>query len=265
VLLPIIGTLIRASASLDDDTSPRNMGLRSWRAAREDIKPVSSTEPDGESPVPSETLRVTVPTDVAEVLEATLAGLPPRSCGRCQATCIRSRIHRVRAWCGCWVLVGLSTGYFSLVFTNSLDDDVPQLWSTVGFSASVAYVAVGVICATSTFEMARIISAMAPGVSGQDEQPAPHLDAGLLDPDGADSQERSEVQENPSQLFLKKLLASEISETASQVSIFPSKARSRTREANLLAAGTTSQFCNESRRSWQSRFAVPWVRPYFFP
>lgn len=218
-LLPIIGTIIRSSASMDDEFSPVALqphhSLRSWRTAREEL---ISIEPNEQAPARhTEQLRLTVPTDVADVLEATLAGAPPRSCGRCHATCMRSRTLRVRAWCGCWMGIGASAGYFSLVFTNSLHDDVPQLWSIVGFTASATYTAVGVICTMSTIEMARAVGS---GVRSADERPMANLDAGLLAPNEADlrpEQERGQERNNPSQLFLRTLLTSEISEAASQV------------------------------------------------
>lgn len=235
MLFPTIGTAT--------SVSQKSMGLRSWRAAREDIQvgfPASGPD-DGGSTDP---LRVTVPADVAEVLEGTLAGLPPRSCGRCRATCMRFRAWRVRAWCGSPVVVGVSMGYFSLVFAHiELDDAVPYLWAIAGASASAVYMAVGVICAISTTEMARITGAMSPGLSGVGERPAPLvlLGAGLLGHDEADSQvtqERRERQENPSQSYLSTLLTSEISEAASQVIRFFCE-RARARVCSLQAQSLT--------------------------
>lgn len=200
------------------DTS---MGLRSWRAAREEmIGSALRQDPFDYSWPTAPPVRVTVPSDVAVVLDATLAGAPPRSCAGCcrGAICMRSRVWRVRAWCGCWVLAGASTGNFSLVFTHSLDDGVPPLWLTVGISAAAVYVAAGMIFAMSTMEMARITAATAQMASGVDDRPSLHLGGGLLAPQEPDSQERRAAeQESPSQLFLRKLLTFDISEAASQV------------------------------------------------
>ena len=192
-------------------------GLRSWRAAREDVTSFDFSQDPSDSEAPP--LRVTVPSNVAVVLDATLAGTPPRSCVWCRAICMRSWVWRVRAWCGFWVLAGASTGNFSLVFTQGLDDTMPPLWSTVGFSAAAVYVAAGMICAMGTVEMARITAATTRMASGVDDRPSLHLGGRLLGPQEPDSQERrvASEQESPSQLFLRQLLTSDISEAASQV------------------------------------------------
>jgi hypothetical protein len=248
-LLPVIGPLIRASASIGEDGGAasadpslgdgHSTGLRSWRASREelgDLPPRRGTSPCAPP-------RVTVPTNVAAVLQATLGGVlpPPRCCAqRPSAMHCVPRVWRVRAWCACWAIVGASAGYFSLIFKDGTFVPAPHLWSIVGYFAVVAYTVVGVVCTMSTYEMAEIVGAM---VVAEDEQTgagAPALDARLIAEAHGEALELGDVEqledarqvqaadlggaaarqpsrENPSRLFLRGLLQSEVSEAASRV------------------------------------------------
>jgi hypothetical protein len=239
-LLPVIGPLIRASASIDymsDVSGHTTTGLRSWRASREELGHVL---PHGRGTSPDTSSRVTVPTNVAAVLQATLGGGPPAQyCARCsRARCCVPRVWRVRAWCGAWTLISASAGYVSLIFKDGSFSPAPALWTTVGYGAVIIYSSVGVIGAISTYEMAEIVGAM---TETEPDQGA-NLGAGLLETQQEDTQEQEQQQqqeqeqgqeqrqrralnlgparssrENPSRLFLRGLLHCEVSKPASQV------------------------------------------------
>lgn len=233
-LLPVIGPLIRsATASIEDgavDPSPQTAtGLRSWRSTREQLSQPALHTPGGAD----EPSRVTVPTNVAVVLQATLGGQPPTRCARCTHAlrCI-PRIWRVRIWCSCWLLIGASSGYFALIFKDGTFLPSPQYWGIVGNVAVFVYTVVGLTCGIATYEMAEIVGAMVDEDSPQ--QRASNLDADLLSearerPNDANQvhsslpfqeQEAGSVRrlrENPSRLFLRGLLQCEVSKAASQV------------------------------------------------
>eukprot|EP01046_Picozoa_sp_COSAG06_P005580 COSAG06_NODE_250_length_19080_cov_6.483029_20_plen_435_part_00 len=239
-LLPVIGPLIRASASIGDGAADLSghttTGLRSWRASREELGHVL---PHGRGTSPDTSSRVTVPTNVAAVLQATLGGGPPAQyCARCsRARCCVPRVWRVRAWCGAWTLISASAGYISLIFKDGSISPAPALWTTVGYGAVIIYSSVGVICTISTYEMAEIVGAMTETEPDQ----GTNLGAGLLQEQQDDTQEHEHQQqeqeqgqeqrqrraldlgparssrENPSRLFLRGLLHCEVSKPASQV------------------------------------------------
>eukprot|EP01046_Picozoa_sp_COSAG06_P034957 COSAG06_NODE_3708_length_4993_cov_33.759297_3_plen_599_part_00 len=286
-LLPVIGPLIRASASIEDGGAAsadpslgddHSTGLRSWRASREelgDLPPRRGTSPCAPP-------RVTVPTNVAAVLQATLGGVlpPPRCCAqRPSARAMRCvpRVWRVRAWCAFWAIAGASAGYFSLIFKDGTFMPAPHLWTIVGYFAVVAYTVVGVVCTMSTYEMAEIVGAM---VVAEDEQTgAPALDARLiaeahgeaLELGGVEQLEdarqvqaadlggaaaRQPSRENPSRLFLQGLLQSEVSEAASRV--LAQQVRRSLCQALACALVVGFQACmNLTRRGRWEQFISP--------
>ena len=100
-LLPLIGPLVRAAVSSDaadlelqiSGEAPSDAaGMRSWRAYREELPGQLPGQPSSSE---DERSRVTVPTNVAAVLQATLGGLgDPCGWNRCFPT-----VWRVRLWC----------------------------------------------------------------------------------------------------------------------------------------------------------------------
>ncbi len=216
---------------MDEPTA--SASLRSWRSLREELG-----SPDGPRRDTS-----TVPINVIVMLQTTLGG-PHRRCGQVLG-CVPA-VWRVRAWCGCWFIGGVTAGYTSLIFKDGTFTPPPPHWATVGYSAAVLYTAVGVICAIATYEMAEIVGATVDDGNELAAAERHTLDAGLLpessdrqsdqqEPwdDGAETSAVAPLRENPSRSFLRGLLQGDVSTTASQVLAQQVK---RAKQASVLLA-----------------------------
>eukprot|EP01044_Picomonas_judraskeda_P020548 COSAG03_NODE_4602_length_1493_cov_1.767575_1_plen_417_part_10 len=215
-------TLIRRTVEGDTDRQIETAtGLRSWRSTREELSEALEISPRSGTERHEERRRVTVPTNVAAMLQTTLGG-PERQCAGV-LRCVR-RVWQVRAWCGCWPVIGACSGYSCLVFKDGTFAPSPTSWAAVGYFGFFAYTSIGVICSMATYEMADIVGAMV----GENDRSGgrPSLDAGLLSLASTDRAGDTEKlhdappgrpRENPSRLFLRGLMQCEISLAASQV------------------------------------------------